>query len=165
VENETNNNLKSIFDKYDKKQSKAREERAKEKSEKELFLDNFAKKVQDVIQPAFDEVAELIKSRGHDCKITIEQESQDTEGHTQSAQIRMSIYPNGQRPQSHRLHECPSISFIAGSQAKKVFTHVSTMMLSAGGTSGTHNEYLLENITKEIVEKEVIYLLSECFGK
>lgn len=162
MKDETENKLRGIFDAYDKKQSEARKEQVKIKKEKNLFLEDFAKKVQDVIAPALDELAEAIQSRGHGCEISTQQEYQDTQGRTQSAQIRMLISPNSQRPQYGGTHEGPSISFIADSQREKVWIHTSTMMRSQGGSA---NEYLLENITKEIVESEVVHLLAECFGK
>jgi hypothetical protein len=161
MKDETKDKLRGIFDAYDKKQSEARKEQAKIKTEKKLFLENFAKKVQDVISPALDELAEAIESRGHGCEISTKQESQDAQGLTQSAQICMLIFPNSQRSQYGGTHEGSSISFIADSQGEKVWIHTA-MMLRRGGSA---NEYLLENITKEIVESEVVHLLAECFGK
>ena len=161
MKDETKNKLRGIFDAYDKKQSEAGKEQAKIKTEKKLFLENFAKKVQDVIQPALDELAEAIESRGHGCEISTQKALQDTQGRTQSAQIRMLIFPNSRRSQYGGTHEESSISFIADSQEEKVWIHTS-MMLGRGGSA---TEYLLENITKEIVESEVVHLLAECFGK
>ena len=165
MQNKTADKLKSVFDKYDKKQSEAQKEQERIKTEHEIFLEHFDETISKVIRPTMEELCEAIKSRGHNCEITQGKESKDEKGRTISAQIKMEIHPDGKRPSFGQPGRCPAISFIADTYANKVWTDVSTMLPGRGGSAGKRNEYNLENITSEIVEEEVIHLLSECFGK
>ena len=164
MENETKDKLKNIFDKYDKKQSEVRQEAEKVKTEHEVFLDAFEATSTEVIRPTMEALGEIIKNRGHGFEITQGKESQDDKGRTVAAQVKMQIHPNGKRP-SYGQHDCPSLTFFAGTYKNEVWSHVSTMMPGRGGSAGKRNEYKLENITSEVVEKEIIHLLNECFGK
>ena len=105
----------------------------------------------------------LIKARGHGCEISEREQQKRSEAHPQDARIDMMIYPDDQKPQYGRMNDVPSVSFIAESPRKKQWTHLNTIYRNHGGSAGKHNEYDLENIKKETVEAEVVYLLKECF--
>lgn len=165
MKKETADNLKSIFDKYDEKQLDAQKKQKKAESERQIFLNNFAKVCSEIIRPTMEEFSEVIKSRGQFCEITQQTESHDSEGRTTPAKIQMKIYPHAQERHYGREENYPSISFIADISSNNIWTHVSTIMLSRGGSAGSRNQYTLERINREIVEEEVLYLLKECFGK
>jgi len=165
MKDDTTNKLKSVFDKYDKKQAEIKKEQERVKTEHEIFLENFGKKIAEVIRPSMEEIGEAIKNRGHSFEITEGQEAQDGKGRTTAAQVKMEIHPHGQRPRYGQPYDGPSLTFFAGTYDNKIWSHVSTMMLGRGGSAGKRNEYTLESITSDIVEEELLYLINECFGK
>jgi len=83
---------------------------------------------------------------------------QDINGSIQGAYIRLEILPNGVREQGS---ERPTISFIANSIRKEIWTQVSTMM---SGCAGQRSVYTLDEITEDVVGEEVLVVLSSCFG-
>ena len=165
MKNDTSDRLESVFDKYDKKQTEIKNEQEKVKTEHELFLETFDKKITEVIRPTMEELGEAIKNRGHHFEITEGQETQDGEGRTTAAQVKMKIHPNGQQPRYGQPGDSPALTFFAGTYDNKVWSHASTIMPGRGGSAGKRNDYLVENITNDIVEEEIIHLLNECFGK
>jgi hypothetical protein len=165
MKKDTVDKLKSVFDKYDKKQTEIKKEHERIKTEHEIFLEAFGKIIAEVIRPTMEELGEAIKNRGHNFEITEGQETQDGKGRTIAAQVKMGIHPNEQQQRFGQSSEYPALTFFAGTYDNKVWSHVSTMMLGRGGYAGKRNDYKLENITKDIVEEEILHLLSECFGK
>ena len=164
MKNETKDKLEKIFDMYDKKKNEAHQKAEKVKTEHEVFLDTFEVTITEVIRPTMEALGELIKNRGHGIEITQGKESMDDKGRTAAAQVKIQIHPNGKRP-SYGQHDCPSLTFFAGTYNNEIWSHVSSMMPGRGGSAGKRNEYNLESLSSEAVEKEIIHLLNECFGK
>ncbi len=158
MKSETQEKLESILDNYKHKQLEMLVLHERTKTQRQVFLDDFLVKVNQVIRPCFEEFGKLLKSRGHGFEITQRKESQDQYGNTQSAQIKIEILPNGLRA---KPGERPIISFIANSIRKEVWTQVSTIM---SGCAGQRSVYSLGEITEDIVEEEVLAVLASCFG-
>ena len=165
MKSDTSIKLKSIFDKYDKKQAETKIEQERVKSEHELFLESFDKIIAETIRPTMEELGEAIKARGHNFEITESKETQDGQGRTTGATIRIEIHSNGQRPRFGQVGDRPALTFIAGTYDNKLCSHVSTMMPGRGGSAGKRKDYNIADITKDVVEEEIIHLLNECFGK
>jgi hypothetical protein len=155
---ETKEKLKSILNDYKHKQLDFLRQHELTKTERKEFLDAFNKKVNEMIRPCFEELGKLLKSRGHGFEITQKNELQDLHGNTQSAHIRLELLPNGSRANAGKR---PTISFIANSVRKEVWTEVSTIM---SGCAGQRSSYSLDEITEEVVEEEVLSVLASCFG-
>ncbi|MGO8788705.1 MAG: hypothetical protein ACLQVL_15170 [Terriglobia bacterium] len=165
MKNETVNALKGLFDAYDNRQLTAQKQQARAKTEHELFLGNFDKLVLEIIRPTMEELSALIKSRGHHCEITYEPETHNSREKSTAARVKMEIHPSQQLPRYVPPGEIPTLSFSAETYGDKIWTHVSTMMPGRGGSSGKHNEYTLESVTRETVENEVMHLLTGVFGR
>ncbi|MBU4230812.1 MAG: hypothetical protein KKG88_11005 [Proteobacteria bacterium] len=162
---ETMDKFKNIFDKYDKKQYEAQKEKEKIETERKIFLENYHKIIAEVIIPTIEDFSGLIKSRGHDFLITQEKETYGIKGSIKAAQVKIEIYPNGNRPSLGRPGDCPQLTFFAGIYDNKVFSYIRTMMPGQSGYSGKTDDYELKNITDKIVKEELIHLLDESFGK
>lgn len=161
MKDSTRNQLQAIFDRYDQQKRGDREEQQKAKSERLEFLEEFDRTVREIIRPGLKELGDLIKSKGHGCEITQRSESHDNQGCIQSARVQMEILPDGFRaPPGER----PTLAFVADSCRKEVWTHVNTAMPGREGCSGQRNVYTLEEITRDVVEEEMIDVLARCFG-
>jgi len=155
---ETKVKLKSILDDYKQKQLDFLRQHELTKTERKEFLDGFSKKIKETIKPCFEELGKLLISKGHGFEITEKNESQDLLGNTQSAHIKLEILPIGVRGHAGKR---PTISFIANSIRKEIWTEVSTIM---SGCAGQRSTYSLDAITEEVVEEEVLSVLASCFG-
>ncbi len=161
MKSETQDKLQGIFDKYRAKQAEILKVQEKLRSEREIFLQGFEKKIKEIIRPIFKEIGESLKSQGQGYEVTHRREAFDSHGNIMSARIQLEIFPDGQRAQPG---ERPFISFIANSVQKEIWTYVSTMMPGHGGCAGQRNAYSLDEVTPEAVEEEVLYLVANCFG-
>jgi hypothetical protein len=155
---DTKQKLNRILDDYKLKQEDFSRQHELTKVERKAFLDGFSKKIHETIRPCFEELGKLLKSRGHGFEISQRSESQDIHGNIQSAHIRLEILPNGVRGQSG---ERPTISFVANSIRKEVWTQVSTML---SGCAAQRSIFTLDEITEDVVGEEVLIVLSSCFG-
>ncbi len=158
MKRETQEKLKNILDNYKHRQLEMLVRHERTKTERQLFLDDFNRKLNQVIRPCFEEFGKLLKSKGHGFEITQKHEAQDAHGNTQSAHIKIEILPNGLRA---KPGERPTISFIANSIRKEVWTQVSTIMT---GCAGQRSVYTLNEVTEDVVEEEVLSVLASCFG-
>ncbi|ABK16890.1 hypothetical protein [Syntrophobacter fumaroxidans] len=157
----TKRRLQELFDEYEKRKLQDRKERQQAGTGRQEFLERFDRKIKETIRPAYKELADLIRSKGHGCEITERHESQDEQGCILSARIQMEILPDGVRA---RPGERPTISFIADGGRQEVWTHVSIATPGREGCSGQRNVYTLDEITEDTVEEEVLGVLSGCFG-
>lgn len=153
MKSETRDKLQGIFNKYLEKQVEMLKAQETLRSEREIFLQAFEKKIKEVIRPIFKEIGESLKSQGQGYEVTHRREAFDSHGNIMSARIHLEIFPDGQRAQPG---ERPFISFRR--------TYVSTMMPGHGGCAGQRNAYSLDEVTPEAVEEEVLYLVANCFG-
>jgi hypothetical protein len=158
MRSETRTKLQGVLDNYKQKQLTMLKLHEQTKSERELFLNNFYQKVSKTIRPCFEELGQLLRSKGHGFEITQRRESLDIHGNMQSASIKLEILPNGFREAAGSR---PAISFIANSIRREVWTQVSTFM---SGCAGQRSVYTLEEITEDVVEEEVLSVLASCFG-
>jgi len=158
MRNETKTRLNEILDSYEQKQLQFLKQHELTKRDRKAFLDGFNAKTRETIRPCFEELAKLMKLRGHGVEITQKSEKHDIHGNTESAYIKMEILPNGARADAG---ERPTISFVADSIRKEVWTQVSTIM---SGCAGQRSVFALDEITETVVEEEVLSVLGSCFG-
>jgi hypothetical protein len=158
MRHDTKEKLNAILDDYKRKQQDFLRQHELTKAERRAFLDGFNRKIIETIRPCFEELGKLLKARGHGFEITQRSESQDVRGSIHGAYIRLEILPDGVREHGS---ERPTISFIANSIRKEIWTEVSTMM---SGCAGQRSVYTLDEITEDVVGEEVLIVLSSCFG-
>ncbi len=158
MRSETRNKLQAILDRYKQKQMEVVKLHEQNSNERKVFLDAFAGKVNDTIRPCFEELGAMVKAKGHGFEIMQKNESLDAQGQVHSAYVKIELLPNGFRA---KAGERPTISFIANSVRREIWTEVSTIMSIC---AGQRNVYTLDEITGEVVEEEVLSVLASCFG-
>jgi hypothetical protein len=158
MKSETRNKLQAILDGYKQRQAEILRRYEQSGNERKAFLEAFFAKVNDTIRPCFEELGAMVKARGHGFEIMQKNESVDAQGQVHSAYVKIEILPNGFRA---KAGERPTISFIADSARREVWTEVSTIMSIC---AGQRNVYALDEITGDVVEEEVLSVLASCFG-
>jgi hypothetical protein len=154
-----NDKLKSeidtLFNGYEARKAEQQKKSQAQKQKEDRFLKEFYSIREKVVKPAMEEIGEMLKARGQNCSIQEYNESIDHEGKTKDAQI--GIY--------FLLPKEQHVSFIATRYKEKVWVHESTIGPTRGGHSGNAGEYPLEQITTELVQRKVMKVLKELFGK
>lgn len=165
MDEQTKKTLGQILDVFDAKQEAAKQAAVRQKTEREIFLDSFYRKITSLIRPHFEEIGASLKSRGHEFEIAEEKEAFEGSGKLKTrAGVSLSIYPNGVRPGYANRNDCPRIGFYADSYKTSVNAHECTMMPGRGGQAGGAGEYSLDSITSDIIDKHVISVLSKAMG-
>ena len=161
----TNKQLTDILDSYEAKRVAAQQKLEQEKTEHELFLEDFTRLATSTIRPAMEEISEQLKKRGHEFEITEQQESIGSEGRTHNAGITLMIYPNGQRSRYPNERNTPHIGFMTHSYKRNVYVYECTMMPGRGGRAGSAREYELNQITTQVIHDHILKVLAEAMGR
>lgn len=159
--------IEAILDEYNKRQRAARLEMELKRAQRDDFLQHFAATIQTVIRPVIDTTAELLRRGGHDYEIVQNDDGLQSDGRTLNAAITFTIYPNGVRPTDPRNPGqlgWPHIAFFVNPSKNSVLVHESAMMPDIGGPAGTAGEYVLDQITPDVVEKHIVSVLSQAMG-
>jgi hypothetical protein len=163
MKKETKSQLDVLMDKYGQRLEEAKKRQEQIKSEEDVFLSEFKRLRKEVIFPEMEDIGNHLKVRGHDYRIAEEEESLDSEGRTRDAKITINIFPAGVDRSAYRPEDTPSISFIATRYEKKIWVHGSNMMPNRGGSAGSRGKFNVEEITSDIVEREVLKVLKEIY--
>jgi hypothetical protein len=119
----------------------------------------------ETIQPAIQEIADILNERGHKASVREQDESSSTESGVKSAAISLRIIP---KPFAHKSAETNpiaiEITFSANRSERKVAVSSTNAMLNQGGSVGKRGEYQIEAVTADVVVSHVIQTLSEAFS-
>jgi hypothetical protein len=136
-------------------QAKKDEDRALQ----DQFMNEFNRLKKEVIWPTIVDVGNQLNQYSHDFHVSEEEEYVDATANFQPASITLNIYPATFDRALLKDEGTPYISFVANRYARKIGINVSTMMPGEGGVVGSHGEYDPNQITKELVEKEILEVL------
>ena len=161
MKKEVKSQLDVLIDKYGQRLAEAKKRQEQTKVEEDVFLTEFKRLRKKVIHPVMKDIGNRLKKRGHEYRISEQEESVDSEGRTRNAKITMSIFPKGVDRSAYGPENTPSISFIATRDKKKIWVHGSSIMPARGGTSGSRGEFNAAEITTDAVEGEVLGVLKE----
>ena len=128
--------LDALMDKYGQRLEQTKREQEQIKVEEDAFLSEFKRLRKETIFPVMEDIGNQLKTRGHDYRISEEEETIDLEGRTRDAKITMNIFPAGVNRSAYRSENTPSISFIATRYKKKIWVHGSNIMPNRGGSAG-----------------------------
>ena len=151
--------LDGLMNKYQGDLSGLQQKRTEVQAAQAAFMAEFKRLKKDVIWPTLIDIGNYLNKFGHDYHIEEHDELIDATAHFTPACLTFNIYPATLDRASYRPDCTPYISFTANRYAGKVGIMVSTMMPNKGGVIGAHGEYSPSDITKELVENEVISVL------
>jgi len=115
------------------------------------FPGDFAKLKLSVIRPAFENIGNMLKERGHEINI-----SEDAGG-----KISIHIVPAGARKSIHPYDWFPTLSFIGAPFTRTIGLHGRNARRNSESASGPRGEYRPSQVNKEFVEKELMKFVGE----
>jgi hypothetical protein len=115
------------------------------------FPGDFAELKLSVIRPALETVGNKLKARGHEINI-----SEDASG-----RISIHIVPAGARKSIHPYDRFPTLSFIGAPFTRTVGLHGRNARRNLESASGPRGDYKPSQLSKEVVEKELMKFVGE----
>lgn len=165
MKDEAKSQLKKIIGDYDDKLADAERLDAANRAAHAAFPGQFVTLKTEVIQPAIQEMADMLNQRGHQATVREQEESSSTVDGIKSAAVSLRIVP---KPFAHRSSETSpiriEITFSANRVERKVAVSSTNTMVNHGGNVGKRGEYEIGAMTADVVTAHVIQTLSEAFG-
>jgi hypothetical protein len=152
--------LEQTFAAHAEKQARASEVRTKVVSAQDQFLQDFEVLSNEVIRPAMIEIGEFAKERGLSYRIEAAKESTDHKG-AESQSIIGIVFIEGDPDRYRQSHEYAGWSAHGDKRKLKVWFHQRTMGPGRGGMAGGTGEYPLSDVTKVLVQAEVVKVLTK----
>jgi hypothetical protein len=121
------------------------------KAAEDTFPGDFAQLKLSVIRPAFENVGNQMKARGHEFNISEEP----------GGKISIHIVPTGVNKSIHPYDWFPTLSFFGAPFTKTIGLHGRNARRNSSGGSGERGDYLLSQVSKELVETELAKFIGE----
>jgi hypothetical protein len=166
MKDEARNQLKKIIADYDDKLAETERVDAANRAAHTSFPGRFVALKTETIQPALQEMAEMLNQRGHQASVREQDESSSTVDGIKSAAVSLRIVPKPFAQKSSETNpNTIEITFSANRSERKVAVSSTNTMANHGGTVGKRGEYEIDAVTADVVTSHVIQTLSEAFGK
>lgn len=143
--------MRKALDQFTGKRDAGMDGKPQSKATVDDFPGDFAKLKLSVIRPAFENVGNLMKERGHEFNI-----SEDAGG-----KISIHIVPAGVRKSIHPYDWYPTLSFFGAPFTRTIGLHGRNARRNSDGGSGQRGEYKPAQVSKEFVEKELMKFVGE----
>ena len=165
MKDEAKSQLKKIIGDYDERLAETERADQAKRAAQAAFPARFVTLKTEVIQPAVQEIADMLNERGHVASVREQEDSSTAEGGVKSAAISLRVVP---KPFAVKAAEANAIAieitFSANRAERKVVVSSTNTMINHGGTVGKRGAYEVDAVTAEVVTTHVIQTLSEAFG-
>ena len=138
-------------DSFTGKRSTGAEGKTQGKPAGEDFAGDFERLKLTIVRPAFETVGNTLKERGHEFNISEEP----------GGKISIHIVPAGVSKSIHPYGWFPTLSFFGAPFTKTIGLHGINARRNSEGGTGQRGAYQLSQITKAIVEKELMKFVGE----
>jgi len=165
MKDEAKKQLTKLIGDYDEKLAETAKVEAATKAAQAAFPTRFLALESETIRPLLQEIADLLKERGHEAAVREQDESSSTAGGVKSAAISLRVVPKpfaGNPVESNPV--AIEIAFSANRAERKVTVSSTNTMMNHGGRIGKRGEYELDAVTSDVVANHVIQTLTEAFG-
>ncbi|MBW2410478.1 MAG: hypothetical protein JRF72_11820 [Deltaproteobacteria bacterium] len=162
MKNQTKLELEALLDSYRRKQQEAKKKQEQEQYELELYLDDFRDLRENVIRPVMEETGDILKQHGHDYKIKEQEYAVDKKAFAVEARIEFKIFPRTTQEEFYAENH-PSVMFSSDTASLKVKVHGSYVMPERRGERELIRAYGISDITSDVVEKEILDILTKAF--
>lgn len=164
MKDETRRELDELMDAYDRKRREVKKPAKGERSEENDFLSGFSACRDQTIRSSMQEIADHLRSRGHQCDILSSDERTEPDGTTLPAAITMEFYPAGIARRRFTESNTPHVSFVAHRDTRKVQIEENSTTPIAGGVGGwfgSKGEFSLEDIDTDFVQDQVLAMVRQ----
>lgn len=115
------------------------------------FDADFAKLKLQIIRPVFESVGNRMKERGHAFNISEEP----------GGKISIHIVPPGANQSIHPYDWFPTFSLYGAPFTRRIGVHGRNMRPNPSGSTGERGDYPLKQVSKDVVEKELMKFIGE----
>jgi len=158
---DTETTLQTLLDKYDSKQSQARQFEDRMRADQEAFVVDFERLADEVMRPAMEAIGLVLRERGHDFDISARTERLDRQGRVLDARITMSVFPSGVARDRYTPLNTPQVSFVCDRRARKIRVHDVTFMPTGTGRASARGEWTVDRMTPGFAERAILDFLKE----
>jgi hypothetical protein len=145
--------LTRLLDAYDARRRDDLDRERKSKEDEASFFIRFAELRRDVIRPVFEAAGAMLEERGHRYSIAEQESVPGTAGRINEAGISLRIVAAGTKAPLHEDQQ--SLSITTRHYNRTVWINSGDAPTS-GGLAGAKGAHALEQVTRELVEAEVI---------
>jgi hypothetical protein len=115
------------------------------------FDGDFARLKSQIIRPVFESIGNQMKERGHAFNISEEP----------GGKISIHIVPPGANQSIHPYDWFPTFSLYAAPFTRRIGVHGRNTRPNSSGSTGERGDYPLANVSKDVVEKELMKFIGE----
>lgn len=152
--------LGKLLDQYDENRRAVEERMRQVKTDEDAFQKGFANLRTSVVRPVFEAIGIILKARGHDFRISEDENAGEPGGETTEATISIHIMPTGMEKSSQVNAQFPSLSFVTRHYNKTVCIRASNAVPTPSGAAGSRGDYQLAQVDTELVQAEVLKLIA-----
>ncbi|MBM4034660.1 MAG: hypothetical protein FJ291_23190 [Planctomycetes bacterium] len=127
------------------------------------FRNQFRKLCLDIVVPALNDAASLLKKHGHDCDVEAPEATETASGEKMNLYARIRIFPSGWGRTFFQKGEPPYV-WIVPEEARRCVRILTRSALPDHDRPPTANEYAVQHVTKDIVEQEIFNVLQVILG-
>jgi hypothetical protein len=165
MNNDAKSQLTKIIGDYDEKLAELERVDKVKRAAHAAFPARFVSLKTEIIQPAIQEIADMLNERGHVASLREQEDSSTAEGGVKSAAISLRVVPKPFVLKATEVNAIAiEITFSANRAERKVAVSSTNTMINHGGTVGKRGEYEVDAVTGDVVTTHVIQTLSEAFG-
>jgi hypothetical protein len=118
----------------------------------------FRKLCHDVLLPALQDMADMLRKHGHDCEVEAQKATETATGEELTLNVRLRIFPAGYSRALFRDAEPPYVC-VMHDEAQRNARVVAGTSLPDKPRKPTANEYPMDQLTREMIETEVLNIL------
>jgi hypothetical protein len=161
MKEEVKNQFEDVFAEHGRKVEELRQVKVAKESAEEQFIRAFRERCTSVIKPALEQIAAYLATKGLRTTIAESQNQPGRDGRQETREqisLRVQVDDGGGY---HAAHEIPQLSLIPDKYKQEVTIHQSTISRGRSGMSGAIGTVSLEQVTEELLEKQVLTFVRE----
>ena len=148
---DTNLKLGKALDLFTGKRDTGADWKPQDKADRESFPREFANLKLSVIRPVFEAIGRMLTERGHEFHVAEEP----------GGKISIHVVPAGVNKSIHPYDWFPTLSFFGAPYTRTIGLHGRNMRPNSEVSSGSRGEFKPGQISREVVEKELMKFIGE----
>jgi hypothetical protein len=161
MKEDVKNQFDDVFAEHDRKVEQLRQVKVAKESAEEQFIRAFRERCTSVIKPAFEHISAYLATKGLKTAVAESQDQPARDGRQETREqisLRVQLDDGGGY---HAAHEIPQLSLIPDKYKQEVTIHQSTISRGRSGMSGAIGSVRLEEVTEDLLEKNVLTFVRE----
>ena len=164
MEENNKDKLAQILAKKKTQEDKAQLNMENAMNERKKFINSFNEIVKTMIEPKMEEIGAILNENNRGYSISINDKEVAEKGFYTKPFINMNISSHNDCRTAYPSTDSPHIMFIGDVHNKSIMIHECTISPAKGGQAGMKSKkYIIESLTPEIVEKEIINSIERIF--